>query len=356
MSPVVRRLGLVGMIVVVLLPLVPVVVWAVAGAYRYPDLLPSSVGDRGLRLVLGPRVLDALLTSVLISTAVALLACLVGLPAGRALGRHTFRGRRLVQLLLLAPVVVPPLAVTLGLQVFFIRYGLSDTPLGVVLVQLMPTVPYAALLLSAAFSSLDPDLERQARALGAGPWRTGTSVVWPLLRPALVTTFLLTFLISWSEYVLTLLIGGGPGHDAAAAALRGHRVRRSDGGRRARPAGRAAAGGAHRARQPAGGRPRRRDRGSGPWLTRPAWRRGRWRCASARCRRCATSTSRSSPGPSPRCWARRGAARARPSPCSPVCCHPTPVTWCSTASPCWARPPSGDRSRWCCRSRCSSPT
>ncbi|MGA8258057.1 MAG: ABC transporter permease subunit, partial [Nocardioides sp.] len=87
--------------------------------------------------------------------------------------------------------------------------GLSDTVAGVVLVQLMPTVPYAAILLTAAFATLDPDLERQARALGAGPVRTLTAVSLPLLRPAIVTTFLLTFLISWSEYVLTLLVGGG---------------------------------------------------------------------------------------------------------------------------------------------------
>ena len=76
-----------------------------------------------------------------------------------------------MQFLLLAPVIVPGLAVTLGIQVFFVRYGLSDTVLGVVLVQLMPTVPYAATLLGAAFANLDVDYERQARSLGAGPVR-----------------------------------------------------------------------------------------------------------------------------------------------------------------------------------------
>lgn len=202
-------LALAGVIAVVLLPLLPVVLWAVSGAWRYPDLLPPSLSDRGLRLVADADVVAALGTSVLISTAVALLACAVGLPAGRALGLHVFRGRRLVQFLLLAPVIVPPLAVTLGLQVFFLRYGLADTIPGVVLVQLMPTVPYAATLMAASYANLDTDHERQARVLGASPWRTQLAVTLPLLRPALLTTFLLTFLISWSEYILTLLIGGG---------------------------------------------------------------------------------------------------------------------------------------------------
>ena len=207
--PAVRLPVLAVVVALLLLPLVPVVLWSVAGPWRYPDVLPPSLSGRGLSLLGGSQVLQALGTSVLVSTSVALLACLVGLPAGRAVGLHHFRGRRLVQLLLLAPVVVPALAVTLGLQVFFIRYGLADTVLGVVLVQLVPTLPYAATLLGAAFAGFDRAQEQQARVLGAGPWRTVWVVTLPLLRPALLTAFVLTFLISWSDYVLTLLVGGG---------------------------------------------------------------------------------------------------------------------------------------------------
>ena len=204
-----RRSLLLGITVALLLPLLPLVVWAVSGSWRYPDLLPPGLSSRGAGLVTGGEVVRALGTSLGIAAAVAVLASAIGFPAGRAIGLHRFRGRRLVQFLLLAPVIVPGLAVTLGLQIFFVRYGLADTVAGVVLVQLMPTVPYAATLLGAAFANFDRDYERQARALGAGPLRTVRSVTLPLLRPALVTTALLTFLISWSEYILTLLIGGG---------------------------------------------------------------------------------------------------------------------------------------------------
>lgn len=192
-----------------LLPLLPLVIWSVAGSWRYPDVVPGRFTRRGLDLVLDAEVVEATVTSLLIATIVAALACAIGLSAGRAIGLYRFRGRRLVQFLLLAPVIVPGLAVTLGIQVFFVRYGLSDTVTGVVLVQLMPTVPYAATLLAAAYANLDVDYERQSRSLGAGPVRTFVSVTLPLLRPALVTTALLTFSISWSEYILTLLIGGG---------------------------------------------------------------------------------------------------------------------------------------------------
>lgn len=195
----------------VLLPLVPLVIWAFSGQWRYPGLVPQRASLRGVRLLTDPRteIPQALATSIVIGLSVAGLACLVGLPAGRAIGVYKFRGRRLVQFLLLAPVIVPGLAVTLGLQVFFIRYGLANSIGGVVLVQLVPTVPYAAMILSGAFANLEVGYEAQARSLGAGPIRVLLFVTVPLMRPAITVAALLAFLISWSEYVLTLLIGGG---------------------------------------------------------------------------------------------------------------------------------------------------
>ncbi len=198
-------------LIAALLPFVPLLIWSIAGQWRYPALLPQQLSARGLEQLIDPRseILQGLGTSVGIAASVAALACLIGFPAGRAIGLYRFRGRRAVQFLLLAPVIVPGLAVTLGIQVFFVRFHLSDTVIGVILVQLMPTVPYAAIILGAAFANLDIDYERQARALGAGPLRVLVFVTVPLLRPAIAVAALLTFLISWSEYVLTLLIGGG---------------------------------------------------------------------------------------------------------------------------------------------------
>lgn len=189
-------------------PLVPLLLWAVAGDFRYPALVPQLSG-RGLALVADPAVLAALGTSLLIASAVAVIATGIGAAAGRALGLHRFRGRRAVQLLLLAPVLVPTLAVTLGIQVFFIRYGLADTVAGVVLVQLVPTVPYVSLVMASSFAGLDVGIEDVGRVLGAGPLRRLLFVTLPAVAPGLAVAALFAFLISWSEYVLTLLIGGG---------------------------------------------------------------------------------------------------------------------------------------------------
>lgn len=204
-----RRLPLTVVVLAALLPLLPLLVLSWTSSWRYPDLLPDGPTSRGLALVVSGDSLAALGTSVLVATTVGLLATAIGLPAGRLLGVHRFPGRTALRGLLLAPLLVPALATTLGLQVFFIRVGLSDSVAGVVLVQLVPTVPYAVAVLTAAYAGHDLDLERAARTLGAGPARTLWHVTLPAMAPAVGLSVLLTFLVSWSEYVLTLLIGGG---------------------------------------------------------------------------------------------------------------------------------------------------
>jgi putative spermidine/putrescine transport system permease protein len=192
----------------ILAPLVPLLLWAAAGEFRWPALLPAP-SSRGLARVLDADVLAALGTSAAVAGTVAGLAAALGLAAGRALGSHAFRGRRLVQLLLLAPAIVPTLAVTLGIQVFFIRFGLADTVAGVVLVHLVPTVPYVSLVMAGVFAGFDERLLDQARVLGARPLARLRHAVLPAVAPGLAVAALFAFLISWSEYVLTLLVGGG---------------------------------------------------------------------------------------------------------------------------------------------------
>ena len=206
-----RTVGTTLLVLGLLLPFGPLLVWAGSGQWRYPALVPQHASARGLQLVTDPSsdVLTGLLTSLSLGATVSALACLVGLSAGRALGLYAFRGKRLVQFVLLAPAIVPGLAVTLGIQVFFLRYHLSGTVPGVVLVQLVPTIPYVTLVLGSAFANFELGYEEQARSLGAGPLRTFWHVTLPAIRAPLVVAAFFAFLISWSEYVLTLLIGGG---------------------------------------------------------------------------------------------------------------------------------------------------
>jgi putative spermidine/putrescine transport system permease protein len=199
------------LIVWLVLPLVPLLIWSFARGWRFPDLLPQEWSLQAWAFALSGRsgVLESLGVTVLVAALATGLAILLGVPAGRALGLYRFRGTGIVELMILAPVIVPGIAVALGLHSVFIQFGLTNTLAGVVLVHLIPTLPYMTLVMAGIFANYDPAFEQQARSLGASALQTFRHVTLPAILPGIVVGGLFAFLVSWSQYVLTLLIGGG---------------------------------------------------------------------------------------------------------------------------------------------------
>ncbi len=207
-----RRAGLLWAVVAgLILPLIPLALWSVARGWRFPDVLPPDFSMVPFHYVFGPvsGVLPALWTTVLVAGVTTLLSLLIGVPAGRALGMHQFWGRGVVEAIVLAPIVVPGIAVVLGLHGVFIGLGLTNTIAGVVLVHLIPVLPYVILVMAGVFANFDSGLEDQARSLGA----TGWQVMWHVTRPGVaggvIVAGLFAFLVSTGQYILTLVIGGG---------------------------------------------------------------------------------------------------------------------------------------------------
>ena len=200
-------------------PFTLLVIASVSFRWAWPDLLPSSWwwqerGDARLPLawdyVFSPvsGTLTALLNTVLIAVVVTVLATLICLPTAQALATGV-PGSRVVEFFLLTPLLVPEVAVGLGVLVLFSQLGLAGSYTGVVLAHLIPTVPYTVRVLTASFQGLDRDLEAQARVLGAGPFRTFWSVTLPLVLPGIVAAGLFAFLVSSNVFLLTFLVGRG---------------------------------------------------------------------------------------------------------------------------------------------------
>lgn len=194
-----------------LMPLIPLAIWSVAHGWRFPALLPSELSLAAWSYALSPvsGVVGSLGVTFSIAAMTAIFATALAYPAGRALGRLRFPGRSVVLVLVLAPAVLPAIAVALGLQGLFLRMGWTGTIWGVVLAHLIPALPYPTLVLTAVFARFDPHHEDQARCLGARPLQVLLHVTLPAVLPGLRTGAVLAFLISWSQYLLTLSIGGG---------------------------------------------------------------------------------------------------------------------------------------------------
>jgi putative spermidine/putrescine transport system permease protein len=206
-----NNIGLLVVTALVALPFVPLFLWAFAGEWRFPDLLPAEWSLRGVSYLIEPggRVLGATLNSLLIGVSVALASVVIGMPAGMALGGYEWRMKGAVIFFILLPILVPPLASTMGIHLTFIRLGLADTMLGVFLVHLVPTVPYTAIIMTSIFAERTGELEEVARTLGAGRWQAFVNVTLPEVAPGVAVAGLFAFVISWGQYILTLLIGGG---------------------------------------------------------------------------------------------------------------------------------------------------
>lgn len=199
------------MLIIILSPLFVQILWSFAFRWYFPSLLPGAWSLRAWQTVFDPsaRVGEALINSILLAVLVSLLSILVGLPAARALALHSFRGKAIIEWLLLIPIIAPSIVVTMGIHIAFIHYRLTDSYLGVTLVHLIPCVPYMVLVMTSVFANYGTDLEETARTLGAGALRTFVHVTLPAIFPGLLVATMFTFLISWSQYVSTLLIGGG---------------------------------------------------------------------------------------------------------------------------------------------------
>ncbi len=198
------------LIVLLLGPIVALALYALSTRWFYPQLMPAEWTLAPLlRQLSNPRTQEALTSSMLTASLVTLLSLMLGIPAARVLGLRRFRGRGLVLLILFLPNVLPPLAIGMGLNVLFLRLNLAGSLLGVVLVHLVPVLPYTIFALLGVFERYDEGFEQQARTLGASFAQIWLRVSMPLLGPGIAVAALFAFLVSWSQYILTLLIGGG---------------------------------------------------------------------------------------------------------------------------------------------------
>lgn len=209
-SPV--RWLLAGLLVLnVILPMLLLAVLSAGGSWFFPALLPDGLDTSVWRTTLsgGGRLLRAGTTSVTLGFLTALLATAIGVPAGRALSRlHGWR-LHLGTAAAFLPVAAPPVAVATGLHVLILQTGLAGTAAGVLLAHLVPTAGYLTIYFLGVFAVWDDAIEEEARSIGATRMQTLRHVTLPLLRPAILTSMMLGFLISWAQVPLTLVIGAG---------------------------------------------------------------------------------------------------------------------------------------------------
>ncbi|WP_282096091.1 ABC transporter permease [Epibacterium ulvae] len=215
-----HRSALILVAVFVLGPFVPLIIQSFAFRWAWPDLLPSTwwLEQREKSLlplawdyVLSPysRILEATLNTILIGIVVTALALVICLPAARVLARETFPGKSAFEFFLTLPLIVPEAAIGISLLMVFIKLGLAGSYLGIIIVHLIPTIPYMIRMLTAVYQGLGIEFEEQAKVLGATRWQVLRLVTLPMLMPGVIAGALFTFLVSSNIFLLTFFMGQG---------------------------------------------------------------------------------------------------------------------------------------------------
>lgn len=151
---------------------------------------------------------DVLIVTFEIVGAVVVLSGLIGVPAAYALARREFPAKKLVMLLLLLPLLVPPITFGIPLATVLYQAGLAGTMWGVILANLVPTVPFVVLVMIPFIEQIDPRVEAAARVFGAGTGRLFLHVLVPLLTPGILAALLLVLVRTIAMFELTFLTAG----------------------------------------------------------------------------------------------------------------------------------------------------
>ncbi|SCG82245.1 putative ABC transporter permease protein ORF1 [Proteiniborus sp. DW1] len=195
----------------ILAPMIILILWVFASRWPWPRLLPDTYSLRAIKEVFAPhtKVLPTLFSSIILSLSVAVLSAIVGTMTARALVLYEFKGKNLIDFLGIAPNIVPGTIFAMGIHVVFIKISLADTVLGVIIVHLIYTLPYSINIMRDLTASIGEKMELQAYVLGASPLKAFMYITLPLLAPGIMASISMAYITSFSQYFITLLIGGG---------------------------------------------------------------------------------------------------------------------------------------------------
>ncbi len=146
------------------------------------------------------------------------LSMLLGTWIALILGRTSFAGRGALMSFFLSPIILPELAVAVGLLQYFSQSGLIHGLLAVVLAHSIICTPYAVRTITAATLRADRSVEDCAASLGAPPWRVLRDITLPLLRPGLLAAAIMAFVISFDNVTISLFLSA-PGRITLPALL-----------------------------------------------------------------------------------------------------------------------------------------
>ena len=159
--------------------------------------------DKWLNLCEAQGVCQAFGNSILVGVTATLLATTLGTMIAIALVRYRFRFRSATTLLLFLPMATPEVVLGTGLAAEFLTAGIPKGMLTVIIAHTMFCISFVVVTVRARVASLDPAMEEAGRDLYASPGQVFMRVTFPLLLPGIIAAALLSFALSFDDFIIT---------------------------------------------------------------------------------------------------------------------------------------------------------
>jgi N,N'-diacetylchitobiose transport system permease protein len=185
------------------------------------DLLPTDLSLENFRFVLGEGGFTTFLfNSLLVGLGTVVVSALLALLASVAVSRFQFRFRTTVLVLVLVVQMVPLEALVIPLFIQFNSMNMLDSLLGLTIVYVAFSLPFAIWMLRGFVAAVPKELEEAAYLDGASWPRMFWSVLMPLIAPGLVATSVFSFITAWNEFVFAITFLNDESKYTVAAGLR----------------------------------------------------------------------------------------------------------------------------------------
>ena len=208
---------------------VPLVFLAVFFVYPLEAIVERGLrgeGDSPLSVLADPLTREIVWFTVWQALASTLLTVAIALPTAYVLGRYRFRGRSVVNALVVVPFVLPTVVVALAFLAVLpgpLERGWAP----ILIAHAFFNVAVVVRIVGTFWANLDPRMSEAAATLGARPWKRFTEVIVPLLSPALAAAAAIVFLFSFTSFGIVLILGG-PRYSTIEAEIYNQAVRLFD--------------------------------------------------------------------------------------------------------------------------------
>jgi spermidine/putrescine transport system permease protein len=158
------------------------------------------------KMINSPGLLEALFNSIKVGLFVAIFSTILGLLAAKSVTRYRFKGRGPLVSFIMIPLVIPEIILAISLLILISQANIPLSLWTIGFSHLLLCIPFSMLILISRMEGFDKSLEEAALDLGENPWMTFWRVTFPIVLPGIVASLLLTFTISFDEFVLAFFL------------------------------------------------------------------------------------------------------------------------------------------------------